>query len=60
MTWRRFIVLLRGLSPQSATVTAVNSRIQFGDRREEVNYVEDPKLIDSTFRTLFGPPVPVA
>src|SRR6185369_13689256 len=53
MTWRRFLILLRGLSPQSATVTAGLSRTEFGTK-EKVTAVEGPKATQQTFLALFG------
>ena len=53
MSWRKFLALLRGLSPNSATVTATTSRIQFGSR-ETVNVVSGAQATQSTFVALFG------
>lgn len=54
MTWRRFLVLLRGLSPQSASVNAAQSRVEFGEKAERVRTVESPDDAQSAFVTLFG------
>lgn len=56
MTWRRFLVLVRGLSPHSATVSAASSRTQFGGKREKVNEVVGPKAAQAAFSALFGGP----
>lgn len=53
MTWRRFLVLLRGLSPNAATVTALHSRVQFGRSSEKVNEVSTPEQAQSVFETLY-------
>ncbi len=53
MTWRRFLVLLRGLSPNAATVTALQSRVQFGRTKAEVNEVATPEQAQSVFETLY-------
>lgn len=54
MTWRRFIVLVKGLSPHSATVTAMQSRQEFGTKGERVNTITDPKQADRAFVAAFG------
>lgn len=53
MSWRRFLILLRGLSPQSATVAASVSRTQFGKPREKVNTVVGAKAAQTAFDSLF-------
>jgi len=54
MTWRRFDVLVRGLSPNSATVTAVrHGRVAPSQR---VRVVEGPEATQRAFVTLFGSP----
>jgi hypothetical protein len=45
---RRFFVLLRGLSPHSATVTKILSGKTMGSK-ESVNHVRDPKDVDAFF-----------
>jgi hypothetical protein len=54
MSWRRFLVLLRGLSPQSATVAASSSRAQFG-KGGKVNEVTSTKAAQQVFDALFRP-----
>ena len=54
MSWRRFIVLLKGLSPHSATITAMSNRQEFGSKGERVNTITDPKQADRAFVAAFG------
>lgn len=54
MTWRRFLVLVRGLSPGSSTAAAVSSRQEFGSKGERVNVITDPKQADAAFVAAFG------
>jgi hypothetical protein len=54
MTWRRFIILVRGLSPHSATATAVSSRQEFGSKGETVNVITTPEQADRAFVAAFG------
>lgn len=54
MTWRRFLTLVRGLSPNAATVSSAMSRIQLGQKREKVNTVAGPKAAQAAFAALFG------
>lgn len=54
MSWRRFLVLLRGLSPNSATVThRIISRV---GRRPGVNTPRGPEAVQRAFEALFKPP----
>ena len=57
MSWRRFNVLVRGLSPNSALVTKSLANIQFGKRRvdQDVVTVEGAKAADQAFNALFRP-----
>lgn len=54
MTWRRFLILVRGLSPNSATHAAMTSRVEFGPRGERVNTVTTPKAAQDAFTAAFG------
>ena len=54
MTWRQFLVLIRGLSPHSATHAAVTSRTEFGPRGERVNTVTTPKAAQQAFEAAFS------
>ena len=54
MTWRRFIILVRGLSPNSATHAAMASRTEFGSKGERVNTVTTPKDAQRAFVAAFG------
>lgn len=57
LSWRRFLALLRGLSPLAATVTAMRSRIEFGERTQPVSVEGD--AAQRAFEALFGgAPVP--
>lgn len=56
MSWRRFQILLRGLSPNSATVVRVTSGQTFGKGDKRVNKVEGTKATQSAFEMLFKPP----
>lgn len=62
MSWRRFCVLLRCLSPQSATVTKLQAdRRAFegrnpNRRREPTVEVKDPKTAQRAFELAFKPP----
>lgn len=58
MSWRRFLVLLRGLSINSSTVLAARSRIQFGEK--SVNTVDTTKAAQQTFAAMFGRSKPPA
>jgi hypothetical protein len=54
VSWRRFQVLLRGLSPNSATVARLHMDIEMGRRGEKVHTVAGPKAAQSAFVSLFG------
>lgn len=54
ITWRKFLILIRGLSPGSATASRVNSRQEFGRRGEKVNVITTPKAADQAFVASFG------
>jgi hypothetical protein len=54
MTWRRFMVLLRGLSPNSATVNAL--RIGAVAPSQRVNRIETPEAAQRAFVAMFAPP----
>ena len=54
ITWRRFSILAKGLSPHSATITALQSRQEFGSRGEKVNFVKTPKAAQDAFVAAFG------
>jgi hypothetical protein len=54
MTWRRLLVLVKGLSPNSATYAAMNSRVEFGSHGERVNTVTTPKAAQDAFVAAFG------
>jgi hypothetical protein len=53
MTWRRFIILMRGLSPQSATVAAMTARVHYGTR-ERVIVISGRDKAQAAFVALFG------
>lgn len=50
------MVLVRGLSPNSATVVATRSKIQFGDRRKDVVEPKTPEAAQAAFAALFRQP----
>lgn len=52
MTWRRFLVLLRGLSGESVTATV--ARVSKGSGRSETPIITEPDEVDATFRRIFG------
>lgn len=55
MTWRQFNVLMRGLSRNSATVTSILGRTQFGGKKKEKTVlVEGGKNVDRFFESQFG------
>lgn len=54
MTWRKFLVLIKGLSPHSATHAAMTSRQEFGSKGERVNTVNTPKAAQQAFVAAFG------
>lgn len=55
MSWRRFLVLLRGLGPWSALAWTLGSK---GDKggNGAVRVLEDPEEIEQHYRQLFGAP----
>lgn len=56
MTWRRFHVLIKCLSPNSATVTRIHANRYIGGKpREKVNTIVGPKAAQQAFDTLFRP-----
>lgn len=55
MSWRRFLVLVRGLSPSSALVTAMGSRVRLGGKRAPASSVAGPTAVQRTFEALFKP-----
>lgn len=57
MSWRRFLVLIRGLSPNSATVTRMRADEYIGSsRKEAVQEVVGPKAAEAAFNRIFPPP----
>lgn len=52
MTWRRFMVLVRGLSVQSATITAL--RIGHVAPSKRVTVMQTPAAAQRAFAALFG------
>ena len=54
MSWRRFCVMVRCLSPNSATVTHINSHRYIGKKRESVAPVIGAKAADDALRTLYA------
>lgn len=58
MSWRRFMVLVRGLSPNSATVTRLRAGLYMGGRpsNERVVAITTPKAAERAFSVIFGPP----
>lgn len=52
MSWRRFMVLVRCLSQQSATIQKLNSNEFIGGKHQPVT-VETPKQAEQTFQSLF-------
>lgn len=53
MTWRRFSVLVRCLSPGSATVARITSGQYIGGGRDRVNTVVGPKAAQAAFESIF-------
>jgi len=50
------MVLLRGLSPQSATIAEMNNRVELGKQPDsEVGAIQDPKQAELAFDALFAP-----
>lgn len=54
MTWRRFHVLIKCLSPHSATVNRIQSSRMFGQKNGAVNKVVGPKAAQQAFEALAG------
>lgn len=52
LSWRRFMVLLRGLSPNSATITQLNASRYFG--RKDVVEVTTPEQATATIKGLYS------
>jgi hypothetical protein len=57
LSWRRFIVLLRGLSPASATVAAHAAGRYIGKSREQVREINDRAAAQAWFEATFKPPM---
>ena len=57
MSWRRFQVLVKGLSPQSATVAKLNSHHQIGGGKHggAVSTVVGAKAAQAAFEAAFKP-----
>lgn len=55
MTWRRFNVLLRCLSPNSATVFHLTAEREMGKSTSKVNVVAGAKAAQRAFEALFKP-----
>ena len=54
MTWRRFRVLLKCLSPQSATLTRMSSEKYIGGApHERAHVVSGPKAAEAAFQAAF-------
>lgn len=57
MTWRRFQVLLRCLSPQSATLTRMQSKQYIGGGKgEKTVSLDNPKAAEAAFMAAFATP----
>lgn len=56
MSWRRFQVLVRCLSPNSATMNRLSSGTYIG--KEKVNTVAGPKAAEAAFKAKFATPPP--
>lgn len=54
MSWRRFSVLLRGLSPNSATVVKLSAGREFGKKRDAVHEVSGTKAAQAAFESIFA------
>lgn len=52
MSWRRFMVMVRCLSQQSATVHRLQST-EFLGQKQQPNLVETPKAAEHAFQALF-------
>ena len=56
MSWRRFVTLIRGLSPNSATAAKLRMR-QYMGKAPAANVIEvRGEAAERAFATLFGPP----
>lgn len=53
MTWRKFRVLLRCLSPQSATITRLNADKYIGSKAQ-TNLVATPEAAEAAFQAAFA------
>lgn len=53
MTWRRFAVYARGLSPNSATIARVRSQQYIGGQKA-VAPISSPKAAQRAFEALFA------
>lgn len=53
MSWRRFLVLLRCLSPNSATVTRIQGDRYLGRKGEKENTVVGAKATEQAFQSMF-------
>jgi hypothetical protein len=59
MTWRRFLALVRGLGPQSASASLAWSRRDESagiGRKEQVRTITDPAEAERVFVATFAPP----
>jgi hypothetical protein len=54
MSWRRFQVLLRCLSPQSHTVTRLQSDQYIGQKSDQAVLIEGAKNVDHWFEATFA------
>lgn len=56
MSWRRFVVLLRGLGPNSACATRAQiKRMEERGRKDVVTIDGGPEATVAAFTSLFGP-----
>lgn len=53
MSWRRFMVLVRCLSQQSATIQKLQSKEFIGGKRNDVIEVTSPKAAEQAFQAAF-------
>ena len=53
MSWRRFQVLVRCLSPNSATVSRLNAEGAFSKKKGDENLVVGAKNVDAAFDAQF-------
>jgi hypothetical protein len=58
MSWRRFQLLIRGLSRNSATVTKLTANQHIGSKAERVKEVVGKKQAEAAFDAIFPPPPP--